>query len=843
MADPAAVEELVRCRRAALSASVPQAFSFYAAAGRLLFLGAGSEPAAEKPLTSLYSVALPPRAGEIHGSDDPPALPWEMVVSAARGGVQRAAPDPPANGTAAQPPDAAEADRLSKEEELLRERLRMHSVGISFYFLHEKTGTVLVPLAGELLLADLRPRDPPALAPETHLTPVGHRWRAALRQHGLGDSLIQATPVSDPKWSPDGTLISYIRNDDIYVADVRTGIERRLTFATQRRKHTTAGVAEYVMQEEFDRYTGYWWAPARDPVTGEWLIMYLEVYDGDVPTRGLPRLSFAGEIDEYPYPRVGDENAVSDARLVRVPLPPEVEDCDPATAQALRQWAASEEEEETPWSDSRPLLQEYSWAEYVVDAGHIPRPADMPNEEQFFWFMLLDREQRRRALVVRKAAVQSPYITVHEEANEKYWINVGDSILWIANECNSTKFAFIFMSELSGFAHLYKKVFDMETGLGSVQTLTSGDWIVDTLVGHDLERSLLYFSGSMDTPLERHLYCVSYGSSQGGPTRLTDLGCNYSSFCIDTDTTWCACNFSSLNEPPASQLFEITHPTPETAALRPCAKIDNPPLGQHAKPSWELRAPELFHFELNDGTTLHGCVYKPAGGTGPFPTVLNTYGGPRVQLVMNDFRLTQHYKHQLLAHLGYAVVVVDGRGSYKRGLAFEGAIYKHLGKIELEDQVAGVEYMIRQGVVDGSRVAMSGWSYGGYMALMAMAKRPDFFKLSIAGAPVVRWEAYDTGYTERYLGLLETNQDGYDASSVLTYADNFPAEEDRLLVVHSFMDENVHFCHTTMLIEALVLRNKPHKLVLFPKERHGLRDSAAQLHFETVFFNFVVRHL
>ena len=193
---------------------------------------------------------------------------------------------------------------------------------------------------------------------------------------------------------------------------------------------------------------------------------------------------------------------------------------------------------------------------------------------------------------------------------------------------------------------------------------------------------------------------------------------------------------------------------------------------------------------------------------------------------------------------GYAIVVFDNRGSNNRGMDFEGEIKGNLGKVEIDDQVAGLNHVARTfGVIDLTRVAVEGWSYGGYMALMCLAKRPQIFKIAIAGAPVTDWKLYDTAYTERYLGLPATNPRGYKESSVLNYIDQFPSEPNRLLIFHGMIDENVLFYNTTQLIEKLTQKGKPYDFKIFPQERHSLRSNSSINFYEITVLNYLAHHL
>ena len=212
--------------------------------------------------------------------------------------------------------------------------------------------------------------------------------------------------------------------------------------------------------------------------------------------------------------------------------------------------------------------------------------------------------------------------------------------------------------------------------------------------------------------------------------------------------------------------------------------------------------------------------YKKGG----YPTIIYVYGGPHVQLITNSWaRVTGNSRAQMWRTMGFTVATIDSRGSNHRGLASEGRIKYSMGQIEMQDQVKLVEYLVDRGLTDPKRVGITGWSYGGYMSLMAMCKCPNVFVTGIAGAPVTMWELYDTGYTERYMGTPQKHPDGYKDGSVLKYVGNFPEEENRLVIVHGLGDENVHFYHTSKLIKALVDSSKPYVLKIYPGERHGIR--------------------
>ncbi len=257
---------------------------------------------------------------------------------------------------------------------------------------------------------------------------------------------------------------------------------------------------------------------------------------------------------------------------------------------------------------------------------------------------------------------------------------------------------------------------------------------------------------------------------------------------------------------------------------------------------FELRPPELVTVRASDGTTLHGALYRPgpAHGPGPWPLLVKVYGGPHVQSAVRSWEVTAQMRAQYLAEQGFLVFALDNRGSWRRGLAFESAIYRNMGDLEVRDQVDGVRQLVELGLADPKRVGIYGWSYGGYMSAMALCRAPDVFRAACAGAPVTHWDGYDTHYTERYMGLPSENADGYRTSSVMHHV---PQMRGSLLLVHGMLDENVHFRHTARLVNALNRHHKRYEILMYPDERHMPRVLADRIDMELKVVAFFRREL
>lgn len=257
-----------------------------------------------------------------------------------------------------------------------------------------------------------------------------------------------------------------------------------------------------------------------------------------------------------------------------------------------------------------------------------------------------------------------------------------------------------------------------------------------------------------------------------------------------------------------------------------------------------LPAPELISFPTSDGTeTLHAALYRPdpvRHGPGPYPLICAVYGGPHVQRVNRSWSQCADMRAQRLCSLGFCVVKCDNRGSSRRGMAFEAAISRRLGRLEVLDQVATVRQMTLRGIADPTRVGVYGWSYGGYLSAMCLCRAPDVFHVAVAGAPVTSWDGYDTHYTERYMGLPSENTSGYRESAVF---DHVPNMRGKLMIVHGLIDENVHFRHTARLINRLIGAGKDYDLLIFPDERHSPRRLRDRIYMEQRISDYFVRHL
>ncbi len=567
-------------------------------------------------------------------------------------------------------------------------------------------------------------------------------------------------PIITPQFSPDGQWVAYVQNAEIYVIPAAGGEPRQLTIGA-RETGKTHGLAEYIAQEEMHRSLGFWWSPDSRQVA------FQEVDESHIPVYRIVHQGkdIVGENaqEDHHYPFAGKENA-----RVRLGVVPVVGG-------------------EVTWLPMEPE------DEYLARVRWLPDGALSAQ-----W---LNRTQSSLKLVRYDFPAAARTTLVHETSG--VWINLHDIFHPLKPNHPRYPGAFLWASEGTGFQHLYLHSADGRI----LRMLTYGKWMVEELVGVDPEKDLVYFMGTKHGPLEKHLYVVSL---EGGEPVCLSEGPGIHSITLNPAMDAFVDIYHSLDTPPILTLRSL-----ENGRLLKTLFSET----DDRIAAWGLTPPQIVQLENRSKILLYGAIYRPPArfGPGPHPAIVYVYGGPHNQQVSNSWALVVNMRAQYLRSLGYLVFVLDNRGSARRGLAFEGTIRHHMGDYEVQDQVDGVRWLVERGLVDPQRVGIYGWSYGGYMAAMCLARAPEVFRAAMAGAPVTHWDGYDTCYTERYMGLPQENPEGYRQSSVMAHADNIRGS---LLLVHGMLDENVHFRHTARLVNALNHFHIPYELLIFPDERH-----------------------
>jgi dipeptidyl-peptidase-4 len=583
---------------------------------------------------------------------------------------------------------------------------------------------------------------------------------------------------TDIKLSPKGNYISFIRDQNLFVKHIESGKETAIT--KEGGGNIKFGMAEFVAQEEMGRMTGYWWSP------DESFIAFTKVDESPVDVISRSEI-YADDIKtiDQKYPKAGTNNVLVELAIQNI-------------NNGARRWVDLGEDKDI----------------------YLARGKWMPNSETFT-YQWQTRDQQTLELRAYNVPTEKQSVLLSETSNT--WVNLHNDLYFLSDSDQ-----FIWASERDGFKHLYL----YENNGKLVRQLTQGDWVVDNIEAVDAKNNRIYFAGRKDTPLESHAYSVSLNG--GDISRITNEGA-YHSVSFSKDASIFIDRFSTINSPAQVSLNDASGK--RITWLEENKVEEGHPLHAYMD-SWTK--PEFGDITTKDGATLKYRIYKPENLEKKHPVIVYLYGGPHAQVVTNSWAGNRGLLMQHWVDKGYVVFTLDNRGSNYRGKAFEDPIYKKMGFVEVDDQVAGVEFLRTLPYVDAKRIGVHGHSYGGYMTLMTMFKAGDYFQAGVSGAPVTDWRLYDTHYTERYMGNPKTDDDAYTASSVFPYAKDLKGD---LLIYHGMADDNVLFTHSTMLYKHLQDLAIPFETMDYPGKKHSIRGKQTGIHLYKTITNFFDRNL
>lgn len=385
---------------------------------------------------------------------------------------------------------------------------------------------------------------------------------------------------------------------------------------------------------------------------------------------------------------------------------------------------------------------------------------------------------------------------------------------------------FIWNSKRSGYNHLY--LYNTQGKLLKAITPDKEEWEVSSMVSCSPDGQYIYFMGTKDSPLQQNMYRVEIET--GKVKRITQADGTHQ-MRMNVAGTYFLDIYSNFNEPQVTQIIDN-----EGNVIKKILVSDDP-LAAYSKPQTRV-----FTIKAADNKTdLYARMILPPDfdSTKKYPVIVYVYGGPHVQLITNSYLAGSALTLQHMAQNGFIVFSVDSRGSAHRGFAFESAIHRHLGTVEVADQMKGIEYLYSLPYVDSSRIGVDGWSYGGFMTMSLKLRYPNVFKVAVAGGGVMNWAWYEVMYGERYMGTPQNNPEGYEYANLLHLADSVSG---KVLMIHGGLDDTVLPKHTLYLVDACVKKGKAIDFFLYPNAAHGV-VGPSRTHLNRMIFEYFQHNL
>lgn len=598
------------------------------------------------------------------------------------------------------------------------------------------------------------------------------------------EKLSDGGPQEVPVFSPDGTMVAFVRENNIFLVKLLFGNSESQVTEDGKFNEVLNGVPDWVYEEEFS------FNRALEFSADSRMLAYVRFDETEVPLFSFPL--FAGEVPhipyfelypgayQYKYPKSGEKNAKVTVHSF---------DIDSKVTRKMN---------------------------LPLDAdGYIPR-IRFTEDPAKLAIMTLNRHQNRFDMYFADPRSTVCKLALRDES--PYYINesVFDNIRFYPEN-------FSFISEKDGYSHLYW----YNMGGSLVKQVTKGKYEVSKFLGWDKATQTFYYESNKESPLRKAVYKMD---KKGKETKLSPSpGINSAIF--SSTMKYFINTYSNSNTPPV-----ITINDNEGKVLK--TLVSNDKLKEQLA-GYTLPKKEFFTFTTSQGVQLNGWMLKPSdfSETKKYPVLMYQYSGPGSQEVLDRWSFGWE---SFMAENGYLVVCVDGRGTGGRGAEFTKCTYLNLGVKEAQDQVETAKYMGGQPYVDKSRIGIWGWSFGGYMTIMSMSEGTPVFKAGVAVAPVTDWKFYDTIYVERFMRTPKENAEGYKSGSAFTRAGNLHGS---LLLVHGMADDNVHYQNVAEYSECLVQANKQFDMHIYTNRNHGIYGGNTRLHLYTKLTDYFKKNL
>lgn len=577
--------------------------------------------------------------------------------------------------------------------------------------------------------------------------------------------------------SPDGKDIAYVRDNNLYVQRIGTNSEKMISH-DGKPNSIINGAPDWVYEEEFSFSKAYEWAP-----DGKHIAWY-RFDESRVREFSLTMFDslYPTEV-KYKYPKAGEENSKVEIHIYSFET----------NQKAKAQINASDDQ----------YIPRIKW---TADANTL-------------CITRMNRLQNKLELLLCDANSGTVKPLYTETSNT--YIDIHDALEFTADKKN-----FIWMGVKDG----YKALMLMDMNGELVKQITTDKKNVIDYHGYDAASKKFYYTSFNTTPADRQVYSIDMngkkkilGHADGINTPTFSQGYKYA---IITHQT--------ANAVPVVELYQTSGKKIKTLE-------ENVALSKKLS-EYKISKKEFMTITTKEGMELQAWMIKPQNfdANKKYPVLMYVYGGPGAPTVLNAARNANDYWYQHLASLGYIVVSVDNRGTTPKEDAFLKCTYKQLGKLEAEDQIAAAKYFATLPFVDGNRIGIWGWSFGGYMTSLCMCKGSEIFKMGIAVAPVTNWRFYDSIYTERYLQTPQENKSGYDDNSPINFVSGM---KGKYMIVHGVADDNVHYQNAMMMVNELIKNNVPYTMLDYPNANHGIRTKGARLHLYTAMTNFILENL
>ena len=592
----------------------------------------------------------------------------------------------------------------------------------------------------------------------------------------LSESLIPVT--SDPdslrnvKFSPDSNKLAFVRNDNnLYLFDLNTEIEEQLTFDGS--DDILNGHFGWVYEEEFGTYDSYKWSPDSN------FIAFIR--EDQTYVKKFPLVDYEAQ---YPvvkyirYPKTGEDNPIVSISIL------DLEN------------------------------KEYRSVHLPDTAYYIPDIVWQKNSNNLY-FVTLNRKQNNWNLYKYDFTTNGSDLVLNDSndswVDKKSFFTPNNDGSWTSR--GGFSFAImengelVWISEKDGFKHIYRNRLDGRP----INQITRGEWEVNSINAIDANNGIIYFSAKKETETENHLYSIRFNGSR--LKRITKEKGSHSSAFSPT-LNYFINNYSSFTTPPKTFVKDKNG-----KIVRLLKETDKSKFDQYG-----LTYPQLINIFTDDGTRLNALITYPHNfdPMKQYPVILYNYGGPGSQLVTNRWGAGNHTLHQYFASRDFIIFSFDNRGTGGRGKAFKDLAYGDYGKYLVADHISAAKYLQGLTYVDGDNIGIWGWSGGGYLTNMCMTLASDYYKAGISIAPNVEPLLYDTIWTERYMGLVDENPEGYKNASVLTHVDK---AKGFLLQIHGNADDNVHHQHSIKLAKAYAEHGKDMEMFIYSNANHGMSNN------------------